>query len=348
MSASPLELERALVRELSSTYDKLNASLFRRSLGRPSIELSDTRGRLGRYVPDCRLLELSRPLLLEKPWGIVVEVLKHEMAHQYVYEVLGAHDESPHGDAFRRVCAERGIDARAEGLPKSTPDENRIIARIQKLLSLAESPNPHEAEAAALAAQKLMLKHNLSAPMDRDYGFRHVGRVTGRTTPSERMLALLLADHFFVEILWVPAFRPRDGIRGSVLEICGTEVNLNMAEYVHGFLTHAAERLWDLHKKETGQKGDRKRRHFLAGVMSGVREKLAAQKKVHAREGLVWIRDANLHGYFRRRHPHIVNVGYRTRAARDGFEEGQRVGRTLVIHKPLEEGPRGVRGLLGA
>src|SRR5262249_52138763 len=76
------ELEAALVRELRSSYAQLNASFFKRKLVAPSIELSDAASRLGRWIAESRTIEISRPLVLEQPWGVVIEVLKHEMAHQ--------------------------------------------------------------------------------------------------------------------------------------------------------------------------------------------------------------------------------------------------------------------------
>ena len=39
---------------------------------------------------------------------------------------------------------------------------NKIISKIQKLLALSESPNQKEAESAAIKAQELLIKHNLS------------------------------------------------------------------------------------------------------------------------------------------------------------------------------------------
>jgi hypothetical protein len=72
--------------------------------------LTDTTNRLGRWAGSTRRLELSRPLVLARPWPEVRSVLEHEMAHQFVDEVLGIHDETAHGQTFQQVCAERGID----------------------------------------------------------------------------------------------------------------------------------------------------------------------------------------------------------------------------------------------
>ena len=73
------------------------------------------------------------------------------------------------------------------------------------------------------------------------------------------MLAAVLREFFFVETLWVRVFRPKEGKWGSVLEVCGSEENVQLAEYVHGFLTHTAARLWQLHKRDHGITSNRHR-----------------------------------------------------------------------------------------
>src|SRR5581483_4894672 len=161
-------LEAATLRALRRTWDDLNWNFFRTRMQAPTLALSDAGARLGRWVGDTRTLEISRTLLIEHGWGVVVEVLKHEMAHQYVDEILGCRDEHSHGPSFQKVCAERGIDARAAGLPEDVRDDGagtdgRVLERIAKLLRLAESPNEYEAQSAMNAAQRLMLKHNLDA-----------------------------------------------------------------------------------------------------------------------------------------------------------------------------------------
>jgi predicted SprT family Zn-dependent metalloprotease len=98
-------------------YADINATFFKNRLIRPTLELSDTTSRLGRWIRRERRLELARTLLVNYGWGAVVEVLKHEMAHQFVDEVLGAVDEGAHGPTFRKICEERGFDARAAGIP---------------------------------------------------------------------------------------------------------------------------------------------------------------------------------------------------------------------------------------
>ena len=123
---------------------------------------------------------------------------------------------------------------------------SRVFERVARLLALAESPSVHEAEAAMAAAQRLMLKRNVeqkAAGAPQDYAFRHLGEPsTTRAFEWDRLLASILAKHFFVEVIWVPVYRAREGKRGSVLEICGTPDNLEMAEFAYAFLRHTAER----------------------------------------------------------------------------------------------------------
>ncbi len=334
------ELERLLVREFLDEWRNVNRSYFKGALTAPVLSLAEHRSHLGRWTSATRTLELSRPLVLERPWGVVVEVLKHEMAHQYVHEVLGRTDETAHGPAFREVCARLGIDAAAAGMPDApAPVEDRIAPRIARLLALAESPNVHEAEAAMAAAQRLMLKYNLearSAGTRGAYGFRHLGPPSGRVGEPDRLLAMILAKHFFVEVIWVPVYRPREGKRGSVLEVCGTPENLALAEHVHSFLRHTAERLWVEHKRAGGLRGNRDRRVFLAGVMAGFAEKLAWQAKSNRSRGLVWVKDGDLEQFYRRRHPHIRNVRYGGQRRSDAFAHGKEAGKRIVIHRPVK------------
>ncbi|MGD0676730.1 MAG: SprT-like domain-containing protein [Polyangiaceae bacterium] len=344
------ELEAALVRELRAAWHQLNEAQFHGGLAVPTLEIVPTRSTLGRWIAATRTLEISRPLILEEPWGMVVEVLKHEMAHQYVHEVLGETEQTPHGPAFRAACARLGVDVRASGLPhKGAAAEDKVVERIARLLALAESPHQHEAEAAMAAAQRLMLKHNLSASQtSRDYGHAHLGQPTGRVCEHERLVAMILAKHFFVEAIWIPAYRPFDGKRGNVLEICGARANLATAEFVHGFLHATAERLWQDHKRARGLASNRERRAFLAGVMTGFSDKLARQTAKSRSEGLIWIQDADLHDYFRRRHPHVRHVRHAGQRRTSTWAEGRQAGHTIVLHRAVDS-PALSRGrLLGA
>ena len=355
-------LEAALLRRLAQEWENLNLGLFRGALRRPVLRLGDAARRLGQWDAHGRTLEISRALVIERPWGETVEVLKHEMAHQFVSERLHV-DEPPHGPAFKSVCARLGIDAAAAGTaprgPMDLDDEgadpelDRHVQRVRKLLALAQSDNQHEAETAASAAHKLMLRYNLEQealedpPTSAALGFVHLGAPSGRTYEHQRRVSVILAEHFFVEAIWVPVYRPLEGKRASVLEICGTRANLAMARHVHDFLHAAAERLWAAYKRERGITKNRDRRTFLAGVMEGFEAKLDAQKTSLREEGLVWVPGASLRQYFRARHPHVRSVSSAGNARNEAFAEGHRAGRDIVLSRPVSERGAGRARALG-
>ncbi len=333
-------LEAALLRELQQAHRQIDASLFRHSLRPVVLELSNARSFLGRWHADARTIEINRDFAVHHPWTSVLEVLKHEMAHQYVDEVLGE-PNAGHGAAFRSVCERFRIDPRASGVPDPrTPgdDEERVLTRVARLLALADSPNENEAHAAMSAAQRLMLRYNIdqaAASQDRRYGFRQVGRITGRIQESERLLGALLVDHFFVDAIWVPAYEPSTGRSGSVLEICGTPANLDMAVYVHAFLTHTAQRSWEAHQKATRTASNRDRQTFLAGVMLGFRERMKREHTAHVSEGLVWTGDADLNDYLRARHPHVRHLRHKGNRRTQAREQGKQAGRDIILRRPI-------------
>jgi len=338
-------LEMLLVRELGEEWDAINWALFRSAMRRPIFELTNANGLLGSWRAHDRAISISREAATRRPWAETVETIKHEAAHQYVDEILGG-DTTPHGPQFRRVCAARGIDARAVGAaavhadPAAQSARMRVVARVQKLLALAESSNQNEAELAASTAQRIMLKYNLDLQRS-DVGQRsacgHVwlGEPSGRIQRHQRKLAMLLLEHFFVQVIWIRVYRPLEATHGSVLEVCGWPENLAMAEYVHEFVLRTIERLWREHRRMHGLRSDRDRRSFLAGAVAGLSDKLRAQRDDAKREGLVWLGDAQVRDYYHRRHPRIASTGHTTSGSHTAYSEGKSAGQSIVLSRPV-------------
>src|ERR1044071_5616421 len=118
IDALSAELEAALVRVLRARYESENRERFGGRLLLAGLALTDSAPHLGRWNSATRTIEISRRLVLTRPWLEVTSVLEHEMAHQYVDEFLRVRGQTGHGEAFRQVGAERGIDARAAGAPE--------------------------------------------------------------------------------------------------------------------------------------------------------------------------------------------------------------------------------------
>jgi hypothetical protein len=336
------ELEAALVRELVRAYEYANYARFRDRLRSPRFELVESTSQLGRWVPGRRVIELASALVLERPWPDVVGVLEHEMAHQFVDEVLGVLDETAHGETFRKVCAERGIDARAVGAPVAvagvTPEPAHVLDRIRKLLALAGSPNQHEAELAMKKAHELMLRHNIEVArvnVARGFEVRYLGDPARRVTRVEADIVGLLAEGFFVKVIRVPAYLPRLGKRGSLYEIAGTPDNLAMACHVYEFLLATAARLWDENRRDARVRTGRDRIAYQCGVVRGFRERLLQDRtQLERGTGLVWVGDPQLDTFYRRRHPHITTRRVAVRAS-GAHQAGREAGSRVVLHKPV-------------
>ena len=337
-------LEAALIRELCVAFERENWARFGERLKAPVIALSDSQGRLGCWIRAARRLELSRWLVCERPWPEVIGVLQHEMAHQFVDEVMGVVDQTAHGESFRRVCAERGIDGRAAGPAVAADGQGeveRALDRIRKLLALAGSPNLHEAEIAMRRAHELMLRHNIEAaalPAERSFAVRHLGDPLRRSSRVEVEVLGLISRFFFVKVIRIPVYLAREGKRGHVYELTGTVPNLEMAIHVHAFLLATADRLWKENRRDARVKSGRDRLAYQSGVVRGFHDKLAAERDDMRCTGLVWVGDAALDGYFRARHPRVVT---RQRYVRTGdpHAAGREAGRAIVLHKPIEQGP---------
>jgi hypothetical protein len=333
-------LEAALVRELRRLYEQLNERRFRDKLTPPVIVLGDTARRLGQWTRATRTLELSRSMVLTKPWLEVTSVLEHEMAHQFVDEILQVRDESAHGPTFARVCAERGIDARAAGVPVESTAEvevDRALDKIRKLLALAGSDNQNEAEIAMRRAHELMLRYNIEAAhAEQRYEVRHIGTPSLRANPVEADIVGLLSEFFFVEVIRIAIYLPREGKHAHVYEVMGTRANVEMAVHVFQFLMATADRLWRENRTDARVKSGRDRFAYQSGVIRGFREKLLDERTELKGTGLVWVGDGALHDFYRARYPRIRTVKRSVRLSR-AHAAGREAGRNVVLHKPVTE-----------
>jgi len=184
-----------------------------------------------------------------------------------------------------------------------------------------------------------MLKYNLEIKAvagARDYAHRNFGRPATRVFEAERLLAVILQEHFFVEVIWVPTYVVAEARRATVLEVSGSAANLDMAEYAYGFLQQSAARLFAEHRKRHGVAGG-PRKSFVAGLMAGFCAKLNEQKRQQKSEGLVWVGDADLQDFHRKRYPRIHVARFVTGSSDTARESGREAGRSLVMHRPVGE-----------
>lgn len=336
-----------VVRELARSWVHINSLLFRGAM-RPCGVAVEAMGPLGRWEGDRRRIVVSPKLILDHTWLDVVEVFKHEMAHQFVTEVLRVTDETAHGPAFRKVCAERGIDARAAAPPPDAAEP--AVERIRKLLALSESPNVHEAEAALEAALRLLRRHGLRrddvTAVEAEVSYRQLGRVRARVPKHEQLLAGALTRQFGVQAIWTTAFDVVEGKSGTVMELVGRAEQLDLVEHMFAVVLRAAERDWVVHRRKNGISSDRDRRRFLEGVVIGFDKKLQQDDRTLREEGLIPADDPLVDAWFQRRHPRV-----RTRSMSVSLDAAHRAGRAAgeaLEVKPAirgtSSGPLGISG----
>jgi hypothetical protein len=336
----PPEAEADALRALAYERRVIELQVFRRALPPAGLAFTEDASVLGRWVRAHRVIEMNRAFVCSAPWLETLEVLKHEMAHQLVDEVFRPRDEPPHGPTFQKVCETFGIDARASGAPVAPTESSAAMRKVEKLLSLGQSAERHEAEAAMKRAQAILRSHNLErleAARPASYTFRQLGGSKARVEGVHRWVATILSSHFFVETIWVPAFVPGRAKMGMALEISGTPENIEVAAYVHDFLLGTADRLWRAHKAETGASGHGRRR-FLTGVMIGFLEKLHASTAEARPEerALLHAGDPALRAYHHRRYPR--QSSWRSGGIRNDetFDAGKAAGRDIVLRKGVE------------
>ncbi len=336
-------------RELLQWWRHYNRLYAGGALRPPVLRIAAGGARLGAWDPTTRTLSIAEHHIRADAWLGVLETLRHEMAHQYADEVLGAGHEPPHGPAFQRAYELLRV-ARLPAAAAAAGAGARLVERIHKLIALGESPNEHEAQAALHKARALMIEHNvdaLAAPGPRPFAVRWLGPLKGRHALWEQLLAALLSEFFFVSVLWTHSYDPRRDAAGSVLEACGTEENLAMADYVHAYLVALLPSLWQRYRAAHRLRGDGERQRYFAGVISGFAAKMREQDaRLRARHALVPQGDPALEAYVRHRHPQLRSGAVGGATASRAFTDGVADGREVTLRKPLADPAPRLRGYL--
>ncbi len=184
---------------------------------------------------------------------------------------------SPHGVEYKTICQRYGWNEEVQAASGDLPSIQKVgdlkadavIEKVKKLLALASSSNPHESELATLKANQLILRHHLDRSRLSDQ--RELCVVTVMSAPKKNALMTAIYEiltHFLVKPV---LFYGRAVVR---LEAAGTREQIELAQYVAGFLQTELERLW----KQQNLKGLRAKNSFYTGVARGYSEKLTSTR----------------------------------------------------------------------
>ncbi len=342
------KLHPAWIARLRTAWTTANRTHLHGQLKPPVLAIDcGANQRLGMWQRGARLLSISEQHMLTAAWYDVEQTLRHEMAHQFVDEVLGVHDETAHGPAFVQACARLQVDSKASG-PAGSPvrdETQRILDKVQKLFALAQSQNVHEAEAAMAHANRLLLEYNLQAQdvaTDRRYGHRRIGKPAAALALEAKLIGGVLSEFFFVDCIWVNHYNPLLDRDERVLEIMGDPTNLELAHYVHDYLHGAVVRHWQAAKVRLGRGDLSTRREFIGGMLTGFKQKLRDERKGQAERGLVWVGDPGLKQFAKARYPRTTSFSTGGWHSTDAHHAGQQAGRALQIQRGVtHQGPGG-------
>lgn len=316
-------------------------------LKKAQIEIADLgKTILGTWDKDKRLISLSLNLIQEGTYSEIVEVFKHEMAHQFVDEVLCRKDNRPHGELFVLACKAIGVSSKASVRRDRVKDKQ--VSKVEKLLALSTSMNQHEAELALAKAQELSFKYNIevSSKSTSEYSLRPLGEIRKRIPSYEWKIMNILSEFYFVKTL--KTYHKDESHTGLLwqFEIYGTSHNIDTAEYVYYFLRNNAELLWKGYKKAQGKSVSRMRNVFFNGLLDGFRQKLSAeQDALKAKYQVKRLIDPALEEFYHVCNPRISRRSVSYRAGSDVYVDGVKKGQNLKVKPGLQGNGSGRSGL---
>jgi predicted SprT family Zn-dependent metalloprotease len=282
------EIKTILTQEMNLKVQGDRFSDFTRQFSYPlSIVVYNDRNKLGYFDPNFYELGFHERLMYVDSRQLK-QIIRHELAH-YMTFILHGPSLQPHGEEFKEFCKSMNwgkevSEATCELHELNKDDEvnqSDLFRKIQKLMALSSSSNPHEAEAAMLKSQELLVKHQLEGK----YFFEEEGekvvlqRIFLQKQRTAKMVAIAkILETFFVSTVF------RSSNQGSCLEILGSFLHVQIAEYVANTLDSQFDFLWEKIKKEHHLKGITAKNSFFLGIAKGYAQKVNALKRSYSEE----------------------------------------------------------------
>lgn len=350
-------LKKRWIIQLAHEFDSI-CYQYRIALNKPVFLIEDLKTTWGNWDGVRKSITISADLVLHYPWHVVLNVLKHEMAHMIVHQEFGLWDE--HGPAFLKACQMLGLEKQycaaslkiehelqygTQGLNDS--EEGTLFRKVEKLLNLASSANEHEALLAMEKVQEIYEKYNLKKIKEgtRDDCHSFVIHFKKKRLPLTHSLAAgILQEHFFVHVIFSDIYDPLDDCSYKSLEIMGRHQNVLMAEYVFHFLLQNINSLWSAYQKQKSI-SVRYKLSYQHGLLEGFLNQLNESKKsrMHREKGdwmdasqmLICLDDPVLEMYVRKKYPRTsVRSGSR-RIFNEHFSDGKSDGKRIHLNKPI-------------
>lgn len=353
-------LQRAWILQLYKEHEKICWQYGVR-LTVPIIEISRASSIWGSWHPSARTLKISVRLIRNHSWDVVLNILKHEMAHQAVTELF--HSREAHGPQFEETCEMLGVPREFRGASgdvpriildvneKATGDPQRnLLVKVEKLLALAESCNEHEALLAMEKANFLIAKYNIhriEQSSQAGYDCIIINHKAKRIENHQRKICSILSNHFFVKVILSDLYNAEQCCTYKTIELLGTTENVLIANYVYSFLLTRMDSLWRQFQRKHRATG-RQKRSYCLGVLDGFARKLAGRQPggcdatVHGSaipdhpSVLVCNSDHGLARFMEQRHPRLSRKKFAAaKVFLKEYEAGCSDGRNLTLNKGL-------------
>ena len=343
------------------------------NLTTPTINISSGESRLGFWSFKTKTISISSHLIKTEVWDIVLEVLKHEIAHQYVSTFYDNADI--HGQYFKLACKKLGVhkafvaggkdyNQRLLEFKGELPAEaQKMLRKVEKLMALGQSNNEAEAQAASRKANYLLNKYNLqrinTGDDDPNIKYITICHKKKRIESIQKALLSVLRDYYYVNCLTSSTYHaPDDAVYKSIVLI-GREEALIVAEYVYHFLLDTGQTLWQAFRKKHSAKRSQKV-SFDMGFTAGIRdnhELMFDDSKIKINGDLslpVKVTQALMaqnHEANRKEEsrlfPKLTQGRYgRHQSSSGAFQEGFKNGKNTHINKGVTSSGTGIAGLL--
>ncbi len=350
------EIQRAIKNVLSQEIGlKVATSRFYDRKQRASYPIHavifNNKGMLGYFDPNFYELGFNECLMHASKQQLH-NVIRHELAHYMTYINYGETSQ-PHSAEFRVFCEQMGWGEevyRASTCLESeqavsTGYESSVLRKVQKLMALSTSSNPHEAENALLKSQELLLKHNLESKYTESEEEEKIvlKRILKQKKENAKMRSIArILETFFVNTVY---HRGKDAI---YLEILGSRVNVEIAEYVAAVLQEELEKLWNTAQKHSQLKGMVAKNSFFQGIAKGYCNKVQALKREYRSEvsSALMVIEKKLMDAKEMAYPRLSTSRSSGGCCRESSLLGEKMGRQLSINPAINRSSTGLGALL--
>ena len=335
---------RATHNQLVREYQNI-CHCHRLSLRQPLLRIADLRRAWGFWQTQPRMITIASRLIADYPWNTVIEVLKHEMAHQMVSEIYQLTDEQ-HGQQFQACCQILGMASWSRRATielgetvygtEYQADERAVdprVRKVQKLLALAARGERHEAALAMKRAKEICARHNISpTTTDDNYVMHIINDHKKRLNRRQLSICSLLSEHYPVQVICSSLYDAKTATAHRTIEIYGQIADVKIAEFVYQFLNAGIDRLWLVARSKGAQPYSKA--SFIDGLLSGFAETLS---KANQTTALVVAAQQQAKAYAAGRCPRTSRVGIKARRAQHhSYSLGLQAGHNLHIPQTID------------